>query len=87
MVSQLRSVTTAEKNYLKLITKTPFLFTEEAFANMKANLSKLGVRELDLVLSAVGFKLQLSVTMLTYLYDKSTQEDSDEEDYYQEENR
>ena len=74
---QLRSVTTAEKNYLKLITKTPFLFTEQTFQDMKKNLSKLGVDEVDFLLSAVGFKLQLSVTILTYLYDKSTQEDSD----------
>lgn len=46
-----------EKNYLKLITKSPFLFNEQTFARMKGDLSKLGINVIDFVFEAISYKL------------------------------
>jgi hypothetical protein len=54
---QMKELSINEKNYLKLVTKSPFLFTEQAFQRMKHDLGKLGLDALDFVMEAVSFKL------------------------------
>ena len=68
---QMKSISINEKNYLKLVTKSPFLFTEQAFLRMKNDLSKVGIDPLDFLMEAVSFKLELSVSLLSFLLDKT----------------
>lgn len=51
------SLTTQEKNYLKLINKSPFLFNEKSFLKMKEDLGSLGLDATQFVLEVVSFKL------------------------------
>jgi len=46
-----------EKNYLKLVTKSPFLFTEQTFGRMKKDLAPLGINVIEFVLEAISYKL------------------------------
>jgi hypothetical protein len=52
-----RELSTTEKNYLKLVTKSPFLFTETTFQRMKQDLAARDIDVLDFVLEATSYKL------------------------------
>lgn len=53
----MKDISINEKNYLKLVTKSPFLFTDQAFLRMKNDLAKVGIEAVDFLLEAVSFKL------------------------------
>lgn len=57
LLTKMKDISINEKNYLKLVTKSPFLFTDQAFLRMKNDLAKVGIEAVDFLLEAVSFKL------------------------------
>ena len=68
-----------ERGYLKLITKSPFLFSEPTYSHMEHELKQRGIRALDFVCEAVGCKLQLAVTLTTLLMSRGDDEEAEGE--------
>jgi hypothetical protein len=61
-----------EKNYIKLLTRSPFLFNERSFLKMKEDLESVCkiCEPFKFGLEVFSFKLELSMALTSYAYER-----------------